>query len=118
MYNLLRDDIDLGSLGLFPKGEPDETFRSIVARYSILNSIRSQSTLLRKIFRRGCQNKVICNEDLRVLSLLVANKKGAEDFYFKTLNENTFTSLILNFAKKNTSDSLIRRVGKLMIITY
>ncbi|VVM48496.1 TniQ family protein [Pseudomonas viridiflava] len=113
MYNLLRDDIDLGSLGLFPKGEPDETFRSIIARYSILNSIRSQSTLLRTIFRRGCRNEVIYNEDLRVLSLLVANKKGAEDFYSKILNENTFTSLILNFAKKNTSDSLIRRVDKI-----
>ncbi|WP_221036209.1 hypothetical protein, partial [Pseudomonas syringae group genomosp. 3] len=43
----------------------------------------------------------------------IPNKKGAEDFYFKTLNENTFTSLILNFAKKNTSNSLTRRVDKI-----
>lgn len=110
MYYLPRDAIDLGSLDLFLKGEPDETLRSIIARYSVLNSIGSQSTLLRKLFRRGCQNDRIYNGDLRVLSLLVANRDGAENFYSNILYENTFNSLILNFTKKIPMTQLVEKL--------
>lgn len=111
MYWLPRDIIDLGSLDLFPKGEPDETLRSMMARYAVLSSIKNQSALLRTLFRRGCQNDRVYNEDLRVLSLLVAGEEGSENLYSKILHENTFNSLIVNFAENNSNDSISRNTG-------
>lgn len=97
MYYLPRGAIDPASLKMFPKGEPDETLRSIIARYSLITSVETKTTVFKKVFQRACLTSTFYTEDLRVLALQAAPLGQAESIYSRMLYGNTFHSLIYNF---------------------
>lgn len=113
LYYLSRGAIEQGSLVLFPRGNPDETLRSIIARYSVINSIENQLRVFKKVFQRACLNERFYAEDLRVLTMLVAREGHTEDIYSKMLYEHTYHSLLLNFTDTNASDPFGRYTDRI-----
>ena len=100
MYYLPRGNIEPASLELLPKGEPDETLRSIIARYSLTTSTEVKTAVFRKLFQRACLNCRFYTEDLRILTLQAAPLGQADTIYSRMLYENTFHSFIHNFGEE------------------
>ena len=107
MLNLCRYDSEDDRLYLFPKALPDETLRSFLSRFALLNGMLLENKLGRLLFRRANVDKHLYGTDVWTLSKSLSDI-DRDEFYFDMINNNTFLSFIANFSGINKKDYIAK----------